>query len=406
MKYIFISLIILVYIINMFIIYLQYKSRNNPLKENVSDVYDKDRYSEWKNYKIDKLKLKSISTTTVFLITIILYTFNLHFYIFEFVNDLTNNMFLEYLLILLILSLISFVVDIIFNYYETFIIEEKYNFNKLTKKLFVRDTIIKVTLGLILEVSLLFFLGKLFNSFDNVYLFLTIALSIVFIFILLMPLLQPIFSKIFNKTTPLEEGKLKDKILNYANSVNFPVENIYVIDASKRSSKSNAYFLGYGKKRRIVLFDTLTHNMSDEEIVAVLAHEAGHAKHKDFLRLLPLTLLTLTIILVSLFFLVSFDQVSISFNFNEANFLFGALLFFEIFPLIGFMTGIITNAFSRKIEYSADKFSKETYSKEKLISALKSLSNNNLVDLSPHPIIVLLNYSHPPLDKRIERINS
>src|SRR5690554_5626467 len=108
MKYIFISLIILVYIINMFIIYLQYKSRNNPLKENVSDVYDKDRYSEWKNYKIDKLKLKSISTTTVFLITIILYTFNLHFYIFEFVNDLTNNMFLEYLLILLILSLISF----------------------------------------------------------------------------------------------------------------------------------------------------------------------------------------------------------------------------------------------------------------------------------------------------------
>lgn len=202
----------------------------------------------------------------------------------------------------------------------------------------------------------------------------------------------------------LPEGTLRDKINEYSKKSFFPIENIYVMDQSKRSKRMNAYFLGYGKKRRLVLFDTLIEKMSDEEIVAILAHETGHAKHKDYLRRMPISLLNIGIILFMLFFFLSSNDLSDAFGFSSSTFVFGFLVFFEVISLIGMFTSIITNYISRKHEYAADKYAAQTYSKVHMISALKVLAREELVNLAPNKIVVLMTYSHPPIAQRINAI--
>lgn len=406
MKLVLLSLVSLVFILKVIIKILDYKNRNASIPENVKDVYNQDEYLNWRNYKMDNLKLSTFQLVISFLVIMVLLIFNIHFLLFDFISKYSDSLIIKFLFILLILDLIELFFDSFFEYYQTFTIEEKYSFNKTTPKLFIKDKVIKFIAMLIVETGLIYALYSVYTSFTNVYLFLVISLAIVFSIILIIPLLFPLVSKLFNKMTPLEDGPLKTEIINYTNKVNFPIQNVFVVDASKRSTKANAYFMGYGKKRRIVLFDTLINQLSTEEIVAVLAHEVGHAKGKHIFKQIPLSLFGSLLVLGGIFLLVSNSSVSVAFGFPNSNFLFSALLFFELFPLINIFSGLISNSFSRRYEYQADYYAATTYSKEEIISALKMIAKNNLSNLSPHPLLVLIYASHPPLSKRIEAVNN
>lgn len=403
MKILFLGLISLVFIIKIVIKRLEYKNRDAQIPESVKDVYDEKEYLHWKNYKTDNLKLETVELVIEYIFIMLLFSLNIHHLLYNFANKLIDELFLQYLIIFLILGWIGLIYEAFFDYYKTFTIEEKYGFNKTTPKLFVRDYTIKFIFMLLIEAGLMTFLNKVYNSFD-VSLFLTISLGVMFFFILIAPFLMKFISKIFNKLTPLPEGSLKDKIIEYITKVKFPIDNVFVVDASKRSTKANAYFTGYGKKRRIVLYDTLIEQLTEEEIVAVLAHEAGHAKRKHIVKLIPFSLLTGLIMLVGIFVLVANKQVSTAFGFEDSNFFFGALLFFEMFPLIAIFSGSLSNYFSRRFEFQADNYAATTYSPLDMVSALKKISKNNLSNLTPHPLTVFVYDSHPPLNKRVEEI--
>lgn len=405
MKILLLSLITLIFIINITLKLLELKQAKKPLPLNVQDIYDEAKYREWQAYQKDGFKVALVYSATTFVIALVLFGFNLHSALFNFIVRLTPNLYLQTLLVATFISLLGIFTTII-NFYETFVIEEKYGFNKTTKKLFVKDTVIKFILVTLLLATFMFSLNILYDAFNNVYIFLGVALGATVVLILLMPLLQPLFSRLFNKMTPMEPCSLKDKIVAYAEEVHFPITNIYVVDASKRSSKANAYFLGFGKKKRIVLFDTLLENLTEEEIVAVLAHEVGHSKHKHILKLMPFSLLTIALMLVTLFYFVSLGEVATAFNVTNLSFIFGLLLFQEIFPLLGYLTNIMNNALSRKYEYEADRYAAETHAKTEIISALKALTRSNMSNLNPHPLNVFLNHSHPVLHERIDALEA
>lgn len=400
MKILLLSLITVVFIINITLKLLELKQAKKPLPLNVQDIYDEEKYAKWQSYQSDRFKVALIYSVTTFIIAIVLFGFNLHSVVFNFITSLTSNLYLQTLLVATFVSFLGIFTTVI-DFYETFVVEEKYGFNKTTKKLFVKDTLIKFVLVTVLLATFVFLLNILYDAFNNVYIFLAVALGVTVLLILLMPILQPLFSRLFNKMTPMEPCSLKDKIIAYAEEVSFPVTNIYVVDASKRSSKANAYFLGFGKKKRIVLFDTLIENLSEEEIVAVLAHEVGHSKHKHIVKLMPFSLLTIALMLVTLFYFVSLDEVASAFNVTNLTFIFGLLLFQEIFPLLGYLTNMMNNALSRKYEYEADRYVAVTYRKTEIIGALKALTKSNMSNLNPHRLNVFLNHSHPPLHKRI-----
>ncbi|HZJ89675.1 MAG TPA: M48 family metallopeptidase [Bacilli bacterium] len=403
MKILLIALIIIVFIINITLKLLELKQAKKPLPVTVQDIYDEAKYHEWQRYQKDRFKVALIYNVTTFLVALVLFSFNLHSVIFNFIVSLTPRLYLQTLLVATFVSLLGIFTTII-NFYETFVVEEKYGFNKTTKKLFIKDTLIKFVLVTVLLATFVYLLNILYAAFENVYIFLGVALGATVVLILLMPILQPLFSRLFNKMTPMEPCSLKDKIIAYAEEIDFPVTNIYVVDASKRSSKANAYFLGFGKKKRIVLFDTLIENLTEEEIVAVLAHEVGHSKHKHILKLMPFSLLTISLMLVTLFYFVSLGEVASAFNVTNLEFIFGLLLFQEIFPLIGYLTNMMNNALSRKYEYEADRYAAETYQKAEIISALKALTRSNMSNLNPHPLNVFINHSHPVLHERIDAL--
>lgn len=405
MKIIILSLIGFIYIINLLMKILHLKNDNIPINNYVGDIYDENQYKRWSSYQKDNVKLSIISLIVSFIISILLFGFNIHSYILNFISGLTSNLITQAFYVMLFLFVIG-IFDILFSYIRTFKIEEKYGFNKTNKKLFIKDQIIKFILLIGLGTPTLYLVMVIFNNFINPIIFLIISSAIIIGFSLILPFLLPLFSRLFNKFTKLEESDLKDKILEYVENVNFPVENIYVMDASKRSTKINAYFSGYGKKRRIVLYDTLIKDFTDEEVVSVLAHEAGHAKHKDMIRLLPFTVLNIIIMLMMLYLLASNAIIAQAFGFTTNNFFFGLFLFMELFGLVNIILNVFMNAFSRKIEYQADKYSAVTYSGDALISALKKLAKSNFAHLFPHKIIVLIYYSHPTLNQRITAIKN
>jgi STE24 endopeptidase len=211
---------------------------------------------------------------------------------------------------------------------------------------------------------------------------------------------------LFNKQTPLEEGELRDAIKRFTDKVGFKLVNVFVIDGSKRSTKSNAYFTGLGPKKRIVLYDTLINDLSTEEIVAVLAHEIGHYKKRHiYLGLLIGIIQTgLTLFIFSL--LISNSSLSAALGGDQPSFHLGLIAFGILYSPISLLTGIMLHQISRHNEYAADRYVKENGDAEALISALKKLSSKNLSNLTPHPAYVFFHYSHPTLLQRIKALTS
>jgi len=219
-----------------------------------------------------------------------------------------------------------------------------------------------------------------------------------------MRFLSPLLIRIFYKLTPLEDGTLKDKVQALAEKTGYKFKAIYVVDASKKSTKLNAFAAGYGKTRTIGLFDTLIEKMSEEEVTAVLAHEIGHARKKHILTSAPLSFLTMGLMMVAAYFIVTMPNVSQAFGFTDFNIAFGIYVLFIMLSPVMLLMQIPVTALSRKHEYEADAIGKELVSGEAMVSSLKTLYRESFGNLTPHPFVVKMEYTHPPLDARIRAI--
>jgi STE24 endopeptidase len=305
-----------------------------------------------------------------------------------------------------ILALLSFVISIPFSVYSTFIIEEKFGFNRTTIKTYILD-ILKGTFlailigGPLLSLILWFFMQA--GTYGWLYCWIGVVL-----FSVVMQFLAPILiMPIFNKFTPLEEGSLMSSINTYAKGQDFKIQGIFTMDGSKRSSKLNAFFTGFGKFKKIVFFDTLVEKLSESEIVAVLAHEMGHFKLKHIFKMLLSSVLQTGIMFYLLSLFLSSPDISRSLGVETPSIYSGLIFFGFIYSPVNLIVSIVFNIFSRKHEYEADNFAKSTTGRpDELISSLKKLSQANLSNLTPHPLNVFIYYSHPPLLQRIENLKS
>ena len=301
------------------------------------------------------------------------------------------------------IMVVSDIISLPFQWYATFVIEEKYGFNKTTGKTFVLDKLKGYVLGGIIGGGLLAVLIYLVQSLGTdfwIWFSLIAAAFVLFINMFYTSLILPLF----NKLTPLEDGDLKSAIEEFAIKINFPLDNIFVLDGSKRTKKANAFFSGIGKKKKIVLYDTLIENHTTEELVAVLAHEVGHFKKKHIVwgYLLSVVQIVFTLYILSL--MVFNEDVSVALGGSVQAIHLNLIAFGILFSPISGVTGLLMSLLSRKNEFEADAYAKKHYNGNALATALKKLSVDNLSNLYPHPLYVFFHYSHPTLLQRLARI--
>lgn len=406
--YLIIGLIILMYALDLIVSLLNYNQRNKPIPDNVSDIYDEHQYENWLKYTMETLRFGLIRKTLNTLLMLGLLIFGFFGALQTWVENWFVSPTLQTLGFIGVIGLGLMIIGIPFSYYATFVIEEKYGFNKTKKKTFFIDTIKNLILMVVLLGGLVALIQLLYVQFqNNLWLFVLSAWVLLTVIILIVFVLNTkVFVKIFNKLTPLPEGTLKDRIEKLATEVGFEIKAISVMDASKRSTKLNAFFSGLGKTREVVLFDTLIEKMTEDEILSVLAHELGHAVHKDITKMLIERSIVFLIYAVILGFILQSDALATAFGLNAANLAFGLVLFTILIEPIDTLLGIPLNAMSRKAEYAADRFSTEYVDKSHMMSALRKLVTENFSNLNPHPVYVLLAYSHPSISERLKAIES
>lgn len=393
-----------------FLTYLNDKNVKVPLPENVKDVYDEAKYNKWINYRNACKKVTTASTLVTAALTLILLVFNLYakvFYLFDFNLPLQFgifdfNKYIQYIVFIVVFSIITLPISIPFEYYQNFKVEEEYGFNKSTKKTFWIDQIKSFIIDIILSILLFFLVMILFELLGNWGILITCVAIIAFNLIIACFSLRIL--KIFNKFTPLEDGDLRSSLLTLCDKYNVQVKDIYVMDASKRTTRANAFCTGLTKKKTISLDDNLVNNYSTEEIVAVFAHEFGHAKHKHTVKTIWFGFFRIIILILSLGVILNIPAICIAFGFNEVNYFFAFTVLTMISWPVSKIFDLISNKISRTFEYQADAFAaKEGYG-DALISALKKLSRDSLTNLNPHPFVVALEHSHPTLSQRIDAI--
>jgi len=399
--YTIIAIVAFDFILDKILDYLNIKANKNEIPAVMKGYYDEEKYSKSQEYQKVNSRFSLVSSIFSFCITLAVLALGGFGWLDNELRLLVSNEMVLSLLFFGVLFIVSDVISIPFTLYGTFVIEEKFGFNKTTVKTFITDKIKGYALGILLGGGILALLLFLIQEMGvNFWWYFWIAISIVILFInmfytsLILPL--------FNKLTPLEDGELKEAIENYSRKINFPLDNIFVLDGSKRSNKANAFFSGIGKKKKIVLYDTLINNHTTEELVAVLAHEVGHFKKKHVVSGLVLSILQVGITLFVMSLLVFNEQLSVALGGNQLAIHINLIAFTILYSPISKVSGILMNILSRKNEFEADAFAKETYNGEQLQIALKKLSVDNLSNLYPHPAYVFMNYSHPPLLKRLE----
>lgn len=401
-----IGLVALMYIIDLVIALVNYNHRNQPIPEIAKDIYDQEKYQKWLSYFMETHRFQVIVKTlsTVFLLVLLGFGF------FGFLEKLTVSWFshpiLQTLAFLGVFFLINMLISLPFDYYATFVIEEKYGFNKTTRKTFFVDLLKSLLLAAVLGGGLVALLNAIYLEFaNNLWFFVLYAwLILTIVMIILFVLNTKVFVKIFNKLTPLPEGELREKIHSLAEKVGFNVKAISVMDASKRSTKLNAFFSGLGKTREVVLYDTLVEKLDDEEILSVLAHELGHAVHKDIPRMLALQIAMFGLYAVVIGFILQSDALAQAFGLSGVHLGFGLLLFSILMAPLDLLISLPVNAISRKAEYAADAFAAKYAGKVSTMNALKMLAQENLANLTPHPVYVKVHYNHPTIPQRLEAI--
>lgn len=403
--YIIIAIIIIDFIFDKILDTVNARHFDDPVPEELSDVYDTEKYEKSQRYKKERFKFGFISSTFSVFLTLAFIIFEGFAYVDQIARDISDNQIVIALIFFGIIMLASDLIMTPFSWYSTFVIEEKYGFNKTSKGTFVLDKLkglgmMAVIGGGILALIVWFyqFAGENFWW----YAWILVAVFSIFMNMFYAKLIVPLF----NKQSPLKDGSLRTKIEQYARSVGFKLDNIFVIDGSKRSTKANAYFSGFGSEKRITLYDTLINDLEEEEIVAVLAHEVGHYKKNHIVVNLLASVLTtgFTLWLLSLF--VGNPLLSEALGVSIPSFHIGLVAFGILYSPISEITGLIMNYLSRKFEYQADNYAKTTYNGDSLISSLKKLSRNTLSNLTPHKTYVFVHYSHPSLLQRYRNLKS
>ena len=398
-KHLSLILLTVIYLYQLFLTILHKQSAKNPIPKNVSDIYDKETYEKWRAYHSEKNRLAIFSSSVSFALDFILIATNAY----AAFADLFPDTFFMQMLGVILLSALTGIAMVPFTYYDTMVIEEKYGFNRSGKKTFFGDQLKEFVISFILMLGLGSLLMWSHQALGD---WLILAVAIIMTLVALgISFLYPVLSKIFNKFTPLEEGELKEKVTALLEKNGYRVRAIQVMDASRRSTKSNAYFTGFGKMKTIVLYDTLIAAMTTDEICAVFAHEMGHGLHKDTLRNQILSFLQMGILAVLAWLTLRSDALFLPFGFTTVNYGFALILIMSIeFALIQPLFSLLVNYFSRKAEYAADRQALIEGYGTPLISGLKKLAKENFSDLAPHPLLVKLEYSHPTLSQRIDAI--
>ena len=398
--YIIIGILLLQFAIETVLDVLNARKFRDPIPSELSDIFDAGEYSKSQEYKLANYKFGLISGVFSLLIILAFLIFGGFDWIDSIARSVTDHPIAIALLFFGIIFLGSDLLGTPFAYYQTFVIEEKFGFNKTTRALFWTDKFKGWLMSLVLGgglLSLIIWFFTLAGANFWIYAWILIAAFTIFINLFYSRLIVPLF----NKQTPLEEGKLRDKIQAYARKVGFELKSIFVIDGSKRSTKANAYFSGFGREKRVTLYDTLIEDLEEDEIVAVLAHEVGHyRKHHVLYNLITSILLTgLTLFILSLF--INNPEVSAAIGVQTPSFHAALIGFGLLYSPISEATGLLMNALSRKFEYQADDFAKTSFAAMPLVNSLKKLSKKSLSNLTPHPAYVFVHYSHPPLKDRI-----
>ena len=367
--------------------YLDTKSASRPIPKNVADIYDKEEYEKFLAYEKDGNKLALVRHIVSYLISFLLIGLDSYAAIVNWVG--AEGLYVAAITVVIADTLISSLVSVPFSYVRNMGIEEKYGFNKMTKKTFFVDLVKELVISVGLMCGLICVVVAVHQALGH---WLVIVLAgVIMAFIVVLTFLQPVFTRIFNKLTPLEEGSLRTRLTELLEKNGCSVRQISVTDGSKRSTKANAYFGGFGKMKTIVLYDTLMEQMTEDEIVAVFAHEMGHNKHKDTLKLMGLNVVNVLLIAASLWAVVSLPEIYRDFGFEGVNYGFAFVLAGNV--ILSFLSpfvGLFTSGMTRRAEYAADKFAVDAGYGPELISALKKLAKNTLSCLSPHPVVVAL----------------
>jgi len=403
--YIIIGILVIDFVIDKYIDYLNAKHFDDKIPDELKDVYNEEEYYKSQSYKKENYRFSLITNGFSILLTLSFFIFEGFAWVDGLARSFSDNDISIALIFFGVIMIGNDIIQTPFAYYQNFIIEEKYGFNKSSKRLFLIDKLkgwlLSAIIGGGVLAVILWFYQKTGDSFW-IYTWIFISVFTIFMTLFYSSLIVPIF----NKQKALEEGALKSAIKDFSKKVGFKLDNIFVIDGSKRSTKANAYFSGFGAKKRIVLYDTLIDDLEQDEIVAVLAHEIGHYKKKHVMinMLMSLALTGFTLYIFSLF--INNAILSEALSVAIPSFHIGLITFGILYSPISEITGIFMNYISRKFEYEADDYARSKFNGEALISSLKKLSRNNLSNLTPHKANVFIHYSHPTLLQRVMNLKS
>lgn len=398
--YVIIAILIVKFLFDQYLNFQNAKHFEDDLPDELQDIYDDAAYEKSQHYKKVNFRFGLVSSTFSLIVTLLFFFLDGFALVHNFATSVAENSILVTLIFFGIIFFGSDFLNTPFSFYKTFVIEEKFGFNKSTKTTFFLDKLKGWLMGIVIGGSLLAIVTWFYETTTDKfwwYSWILIGAFTLFMNMFYSKLIVPIF----NKQTPLEEGDLKEAIFNFASKTGFKLDNIFVINGSKRSTKANAYFSGFGAQKRITLFDTLINDLDNDEIVAVLAHEVGHYKknHIIYNMMLSLLLTGLTLFLLSI--MLKSSLLSEALGVPGTSFHMGFIAFSVLFSPISEITGFFMNSLSRKFEYEADDFAKKHFNGLSLIQALKKLSKNNLSNLTPSKIYVKVHYSHPTLYQRI-----
>ncbi len=403
--YVIIAMVVVEFIWDRFLLYLNTTRWSETIPHELEGIYDQQKYAKQQRYSIANHKFGWI--TGIFnLCLILVMLFAGGFAIVDqWALGASDNIIIRALVFFGIIGLASTLLNIPFSIYSTFVIEEKFEFNKTTPKTFIGDLIKSLLLGALLGggiMALIIWFYSIAAEFFWLY-----AWGLVTAFMLLMTMFYTsVLLPLFNKQKPLEDGELKTAIQDFCQAVNFKLDNVYVMDGSKRSTKANAFFSGLGSKKRIVLYDTLINDLKTDEIVGVLAHEIGHYKKKHTLWGMIAGVIQTGVMLFIFSVFVDSPVLSVALGVQQPVFHIGLIAFGILYSPISGATGLISTLLSRKNEYEADEFAAKNHNPESLISALKTISVNALSNLTPHPLYVFFHYSHPPLLERVRALKN
>ena len=396
--------VVVEYLLSKWLSYRNLKAATSQIPPQLEGLYDAEKYAKQQSYFRTNNRFSLITSTFTTIIMVVMLSTQTFGSIYDYCLSITTN---TIGVTLIYFGLIFIAYDILmlpFQIYDTFVIEERFGFNKTTVKTFIGDKIKSLILVAILGGGLLSLIVWLYTLLGTSFWWAAFLVSISVMLIMNLFYSQ-IIVPLFNKQTPLPEGELRNEIEKFAQKAGFEITNIYVIDGSKRSTKANAYFSGMGKKKRIVLFDTLIEELSIPEIVAVLAHEIGHYKKRHTLKNFILAGATLLLQLFILSLTLTSTTMAEAMGVVQPAFALSLIAFGILYTPIDLVTGLFMNSVSRRAEYQADKFAADYGLGEELISGLKKISVKSLSNLTPDKLYVKFHYSHPTLLQRIQAIN-